>query len=97
MNFFGAGSVSNPIDNCSIFRVRDFENIQNVIIPFFTQHEIIGVKHLDFLSWTSAAKIIKEKRHLSRKGLDEILANIRRLAKAIQIKNQMNRSRPVAK
>jgi len=42
------------------------------IIPLFQQYPIIGVKALDFADWCKVAQIMKEGRHLTIEGLDEI-------------------------
>lgn len=54
------------------FNVTKFSDIQELIIPFFLKHKILGVKFLDFEDWCRAGEIIKNKGHLSKEGLDEI-------------------------
>ena len=48
------------------------ENINSKIIPFFNKYKIQGVKYKDFKDWSSAAKIIESKRHLTPEGYEEI-------------------------
>lgn len=80
--------------NCGNYRVHanrdlndyicsDFEDIYIKIIPFFKQHPILGVKYQDFHNWEKAAELIKNKDHLTQKGLDKILT----------LKSGMNRNR----
>lgn len=80
------------------FNVTKFSDIQELIIPFFLKHKILGVKILDFEDWCRAGEIIKNKGHLSsfarplasrskpeaREGLDEIF----------KLKAGINRARP---
>ena len=42
------------------------------VIPFFKKYPIIGVKALDFSDFCIVAELIKNKAHLTPKGLDEI-------------------------
>nr|WLN31625.1 hypothetical protein [Cordyceps militaris] len=80
--------------NCGNYRVHtnrdlsdyicsDFEGIYTKIIPFFKQYPILGVKSQDFNDWVRAAGLIKNKDHLTPKGLDLILT----------LKSGMNRNR----
>ena len=57
--------------------------IDEKIIPFFSKYQIQGVKHLDFLDFVKVAEIMKEKGHLTERGLDQI----------IKIKAGMNKGR----
>lgn len=75
VSFFGCGRlVVNEKHNGSKvnFNVTKFSEIQELIIPFFLKHKILGVKFLDFEDWRRAGEIVKNKGHLSIEGLDEI-------------------------
>ena len=65
------------------FNVTKFSDIQELIIPFFLKHKILGVKFLDFEDWCRASEIIINKGHLSKEGL----------AKIFELKAGMNRGR----
>ena len=54
------------------YRVTKFIDITDKIIPFFKKYPIRGVKALDFADWCKAAELIKNKKHLTAEGLDEI-------------------------
>lgn len=73
-NFFGCGYVAK-YQNRSVceFIVTKIDHIVNNIIPFFDKHNIRGSKYPDFLSFKSAALIIKNKEHLKEEGLKQIL------------------------
>lgn len=60
-----------------------FSDIVNIIIPFFEEYGIDGVKSLDFFDFKKAADIIKNKEHLNSEGFNEIL----------KIKSGMNQNR----
>ena len=64
-------------------RVSKFGDITEKIIPLFSKHRIRGVKALDFSDFCRAASLMKDKKHLTVEGLDQIR----------QIKAGMNRGR----
>lgn len=58
------------------FIVTKFSEIIGKIIPFFQSNRPInGVKALDFLDWCRVAKMMKEKKHLTKEGLEQIKKN----------------------
>ena len=61
-----------------------FDNY-NIILPFFSQHPIQGIKAKDYLDWVKVAEMIKKKDHLTKEGASEILI----------IKSGMNKGRPI--
>jgi len=69
-----------------IFRISKFSDILNTIIPFFEKYPILGVKSLDLNDFCKVAQIIKNKNHLTEKGLEEIKL----------LKDGMNRGRKTA-
>jgi hypothetical protein len=52
--------------------IRRFTEIDNVIIPFFDKHPILGVKSFDFADFKKVAKIVKDKEHLTNSGFESI-------------------------
>jgi LAGLIDADG endonuclease len=63
--------------------VNNFNDITNIIIPFFDKYPIQGVKSLDFIDFKKIANFMKEKDHLDIEGIEKI----------IQIKSNMNKFR----
>ena len=63
--------------------VTKFSDLVDKVIPFFRNYAILGIKSLDFHDFCLAAEIMKEKRHLTIEGLDEIR----------EIKGRMNTGR----
>lgn len=55
------------------FNVNRFSDIYNIIIPLFKKHPILGIKALDFEDFSKIADLMKEKKHLTKEGLDLIL------------------------
>ena len=63
--------------------VSGLSDIATKIVPFFKKYSIVGVKALDFSDFCKALKLIKDKAHLTEKGLENIRS----------IKAGMNRGR----
>jgi len=63
--------------------VTKFSDLIDKVIPFFLEHPILGIKSQDFHDFCLAAEIMKEKRHLTIEGLNEIR----------EIKGKMNTGR----
>ena len=54
------------------YRVAKFSDIENKVIPFFKKYIILGVKSKDFTDFCKVCDIMKEKKHLTTKGLNQI-------------------------
>ena len=54
------------------FAVKKFEDIQNLIIPFFKNYRLKGKKGKDFNLFCLAAKVFEKKEHLTEKGLGRL-------------------------
>nr|QCW06944.1 hypothetical protein [Drechslerella brochopaga] len=50
------------------YKVENFPDILNKIIPFFDKNQIKGVKFNYYLDWCKVAEIIKSKNHLTLDG-----------------------------
>ena len=85
IKYFECGKIQKNGENFE-FRVRKFGDITEKIIPFFSKHRIRGVKALDFANWCKAAELMKDKKHLTAEGLEEIR----------KIKAGMNRGRKLS-
>lgn len=53
-------------------RVNKFSDIIEKIIPFFEKNPVAGDKFLDFVYFERVAKLMKNKAHLTKSGLEEI-------------------------
>jgi hypothetical protein len=65
-------------------QISKFSDINNIIIPFFNKHPILGMKSLDFLDFKKVCLILKTKDHLSNTSV---------FNKIIEIKSGMNLNR----
>jgi hypothetical protein len=87
VSYLGCGSFrkEKPKLNTQVayFSVTRFEDNYEKIRGFFSKYPLLGVKAQDFNDWCKVSEIIKNKAHLTKEGLDEI----------IQIKERMNKGR----
>lgn len=58
--------------NSGEFKTSTFSDVLNKIIPFFEKYPIVGVKYLDYLDFCQVAELMKEAKHLTKDGLEEI-------------------------
>ena len=70
-------------ENTMDFKVTKFSDITEIIIPFFINNPILGVKSLDFKDWCLVSEIVKKRGH----KLEENILKIKEIQKA------MNRGR----
>ena len=82
ISYLNCGVVTKNRDAFD-FRVYKFGDITHKIIPFFKKYPIRGVKALDFEDFCRAAELMKQKKHLTPEGLEQIR----------KIKAGMNRGR----
>lgn len=83
VEFFNCGYVSQYQNRkvCE-FIVTKINDINTYIIPFFDKYKIEGSKHRDYVNFKEAAILIKNKEHLTEKGLNKI----------IELKKYMNKN-----
>jgi len=81
---FGCGNYySWSTRSLGEFQVKNFSDVLEYIIPFFEKYPISGIKYLDFADFCQVAELMKESKHLTKEGLEEIK----------RIKQQMNSGR----
>jgi len=67
------GKVRKNSNTTAIFRVDNIQELQ-VIIDHFNQYPLISAKFSDFLLFQQCYTIIKQKRHLTQEGLEQIIS-----------------------
>jgi hypothetical protein len=67
----GCGGISSK-GSMIHFQVAKFSDIIEKIIPFFDKYQIQGVKLNDFEDFCKVAELMKEKKHLTNEGLEQI-------------------------
>ena len=71
VSYLGCGFISER-DDIVDFIVTNFTDITDKIIPFFEKYQIVGVKFDNYNDFCKVAKLIKDKEHLTRAGLEKI-------------------------
>jgi hypothetical protein len=72
-NSLGVGKVRKNSINTAIFRVDNIQELQ-VIVEHFNKYPLISAKISDFLLFKQAYNLIKQKEHLTKEGLEKIVA-----------------------
>ncbi len=84
INYLGCGRYVAPHNKeAGAFVIRKFKDIESKLIPFLNKYPLSSNKAKDFEDFKRVAQIIKEKKHLTQPGLDEIL----------EIRSGMNKGR----
>ena len=84
VKYLGCGKVYTRHNQAAVdYKVTNFSDNFEKLIPFFMKYPIIGVKYRDFEDFKKVVLLVKDKAHLTPEGLEEIR----------KIKASMNRSR----
>ena len=68
------GTLRSRTDGVWYYEVNNFVAIEENVIPFFNRFRFLSAKKKrDFSKFKQMAKIIKEGKHLSKKGIESIL------------------------
>jgi hypothetical protein len=71
VKYLGCGNIY--VDDSAVeYRVTKFSDLTDKIIPLFQKYSIQGVKHLDYTDFVSVIELMKNKKHLTEEGLDQI-------------------------
>ena len=70
--YFGVGSITVHSKNAFVYRVHSIKNLQ-VIINHFDKYPLVSCKLTDYLLFRRCIDLIKQKEHLTLKGLANLL------------------------
>lgn len=82
IDYFGCGKIEHRGDRLD-FLVKNLRDTRDIIMPFFQKYPIVGVKSKDFDDWCLVVKLIIDKEHITKTGVEKIR----------KIKANMNRQR----
>lgn len=69
------GTLRQRQDGVWYYEVNNFTAIVEHVIPFFDRFSFLsGKKQRDFAKFQQLARLMKEGRHLTKEGIDEVLA-----------------------
>ena len=83
VDFFGAGIVVSDGPTKVQYRIRRFADFEQCLFPLLDEYPLMTQKRLDAEAFRKVHALMKDGRHLTPDGLDEIRA----------IKSTMNRAR----
>lgn len=83
VDFFGAGIVVPDGPTKVQYRIRRFADLEQSLFPLLDEYPLMTQKRLDAEAFRKVHALMKDGRHLTPDGLDEIRA----------IKSTMNRAR----
>jgi hypothetical protein len=63
----------------TLLQIKNYSDITNKIIPFFSQYPILGVKSLDFADFKKVAELMKNKEHLTEAGFNKIIKIVEKM------------------
>ena len=71
--FLKAGNIYKHSEkHAVVLSVTKFSDIYNIIVPFFEQNPLLGIKLFDYLDWCKVANIMNKGSHLTIEGLNLI-------------------------
>jgi len=91
--FFECGRIfvnhryDNHKENLYRFCVRSFSDLEVKIVPFFQRNKLQTAKANDFKIFAKVLQLMKEKKHLSKNGIQEIIS----LAMQMNTKKRKNK------
>jgi len=71
-DYFGCGVVRNNHDDRLTYRVRKFEHLTTIIVPFFMKHSLKTKKNTDFKKFCRVLQMMEKRQHLTNDGIEEI-------------------------
>lgn len=78
--FFGCGLVKKNNKNVMCYSVRNLKHLNNIIIPFFEDNQLLTSKKFNFIKFRWIVKSMVEKKyHLNDIGLNKIKAVKKRM------------------
>lgn len=78
--FFGCGLVKRNNKNIMCYSVRNLKHLNEIIIPFFEDNELLTLKKYNFIKFRWIVKSMVEKKyHLNSLGLEKIKAVKKRM------------------
>ena len=72
INYLGVGRIEDNRKNISTLVIGNFSDLTQIIIPFFNQYSVFGIKHLDYLDWCKIANLMISGKHKTVEGFEEI-------------------------
>lgn len=73
VEYLGSGKIYKYAGKSAIsLTIVDFKNITNILVPFFNENPIIGIKLHDYLDWCKIHSLMLNRSHLTVEGINSI-------------------------
>nr|ADM35368.1 ND5 intron protein [Leptosphaeria sclerotioides] len=73
IEYLGSGKIYKYAGKSAIsLTIVDFKNITNILVPFFNENPIIGIKLHDYLDWCKIHSLMLNRSHLTVEGINSI-------------------------
>ena len=71
--YLGSGKIYKYAGKSAIsLTIVDFKDITNILVPFFNENPIIGIKLYDYLDWCKIHSLMVNRSHLTVEGINSI-------------------------
>ena len=73
VEYLGSGRIYKYAGKSAIsLTIVDFKDITNILVPFFNENPIIGIKLHDYLDWCKIHSLMLNRSHLTVEGINSI-------------------------
>jgi hypothetical protein len=73
VEYLGSGKIYKYAGKSAVsLSIVDFKDITNIIIPFFNENPLIGIKLYDYLDWCKIHSLMINRSHLTVEGINSI-------------------------
>ena len=73
VEYLGSGKIYKYAGKSAVsLSIIDFKDITNIIVPFFNENPIIGIKLYDYLDWCKIHSLMLNRSHLTVQGINSI-------------------------
>ena len=71
-DYFNCGVIRKNHDDRYCYRVRGFQHLREIIVPFFEQHKLLTTKRIDFQKFRTVILLMDRGLHLNHEGIQRI-------------------------
>jgi hypothetical protein len=73
VEYLGSGKIYKYAGKSAVsLTIVDFKDITDILIPFFNENPIIGIKLYDYLDWCKIHSLMLNRSHLTVEGINSI-------------------------
>ena len=73
VEYLGSGKIYKYAGKSAVsLSIVDFKDITNIIVPFFNENPLIGIKLYDYLDWCKIYSLMLNRSHLTVQGINSI-------------------------